>query len=153
MRLNSAEDLDVYQKAYKLAMRVFELSRAFPVEEKFALTIQICRSSRSVCLNLREAWAKRRSEAHFVGKLTDCDGENSETESSLDFARWLHDSRTGIGHHLKGGRQDDWRHDHQPAPFLTSDLRADLFLQAWQALPYMAVTLWLAALLRVRALG
>jgi four helix bundle protein len=66
---------------------VFELSRAFPLEERFALTSQIRRSSRSVCLNLREAWAKRRYEAHFVSKLTDCDGENSETESSLDFAR------------------------------------------------------------------
>ena len=48
---------------------------------------QIRRSSRSVCLNLREAWAKRRYEAHFVSKLTDCDGENSETDSSLDFAK------------------------------------------------------------------
>jgi four helix bundle protein len=87
MRLNSAKDLDVYQKGYKLAMRIFELSRAFPLEERFALTSQIRRSSRSVCLNLREAWARRRYEAHFVSKLTDCDGENSETESSLDFAR------------------------------------------------------------------
>jgi four helix bundle protein len=73
--------------AYKLAMRVFELSKGFPPEERFALTGQIRRSSRSVCLNLREAWAKRRYEAHFISKLTDCDGENSETDSSLDFAR------------------------------------------------------------------
>ena len=51
------------------------------------MTGQIRRSSRSVCLNLREAWAKRRYEAHFVSKLTDCDGENSETDSSLDFAK------------------------------------------------------------------
>lgn len=51
------------------------------------MTDQIRRSSRSVCLNLREAWAKRRYEAHFLSKLTDCDGENSETDSSLDFAR------------------------------------------------------------------
>jgi four helix bundle protein len=83
----SAKDLDVYQSAYRLAMRVFELSRSFPGEEKFALTSQIRRSSRSICLNLREAWAKRRYEAHFISKLTDCDGENSETDSSLDFAR------------------------------------------------------------------
>jgi four helix bundle protein len=68
-------------------MRAFELSKRFPAEEKFALTSQIRRSSRSVCLNLREAWAKRRYEAHFVSKLTDCDGENSETNSSLDFAK------------------------------------------------------------------
>src|SRR6266404_7693714 len=87
MILNSAKDLEVYKKAYKLAMDIFELSKRFPAEERFALTGQIRRSSRSVCLNLREAWAKRRYEAHFVSKLTDCDGENSETDSSLDFAR------------------------------------------------------------------
>src|SRR3954452_1610174 len=86
MRLNSAKDLDVYQKAYSLSMRIFELSSRFPVEERFSLTSQIRRSSRSVCLNLREAWAKRRYEAHFVSKLSDCDGENNETDSSLDFA-------------------------------------------------------------------
>jgi len=87
MRLNSAKDLDVYKKSYQLAMRVFEISKSFPAEEKFALTSQIRRSSRSVCLNLREAWAKRRYEAHFVSKLTDCDGENSETDTSLDFSK------------------------------------------------------------------
>jgi four helix bundle protein len=87
MQINSAKDLKVYKKAYTLAMRVFELSKSFSPEERFALTSQIRRSSRSVCLNLREAWAKRRYEAHFVSKLTDCDGENSETESSLDFAK------------------------------------------------------------------
>src|SRR6266550_3700576 len=87
MQINSAKDLTVYVKAYELAMRIFELSRNFPPEERFALTGQIRRSSRSVCLNLREAWAKRRYEAHFVSKLTDCDGENSETDSSLDFAK------------------------------------------------------------------
>jgi four helix bundle protein len=87
MQINSAKDLTVYAKAYDLAMRVFELSKRFPAEERFALTGQIRRSSRSVCLNLREAWAKRRYEAHFISKLTDCDGENSETDSSLDFAK------------------------------------------------------------------
>jgi four helix bundle protein len=85
--IKSAKDLDVYQAAYQLAMDIFELSKSFPAEEKFALTSQIRRSSRSVCLNLREAWAKRRYEAHFLSKLTDCDGENSETDSSLDFAK------------------------------------------------------------------
>ena len=73
--------------AYELAMKVFALSKRFPPEEKFALTSQIRRSSRSICLNLREAWAKRRYEAHFISKLTDCDGENGETDSSLDFAK------------------------------------------------------------------
>jgi four helix bundle protein len=87
VKINSAKDLIVYKKAYSLSMRIFELSRSFPKEERYALTNQIRRSSRSVCLNLREAWSKRRYEAHFVSKLTDCDGENSETDSSLDFAR------------------------------------------------------------------
>ena len=83
MRLNSAKDLDVYKKAYALAMEVFRISKSFQAEERFALTSQIRRSSRSVCLNLREAWAKRRYEGHFVNKLTDCDGENSETDSEI----------------------------------------------------------------------
>ena len=87
MQIDSAKDLNVYKQAYKLAMEIFELTKKFPSEEKYALTSQIRRSSRSICLNLREAWAKRRYEAHFVSKLTDCDGENSETESSLDFAK------------------------------------------------------------------
>lgn len=86
-RVNSAKELDVYKFAYELAMTIFQLSKGFPPEERFALTSQIRRSSRSICLNLREAWAKRRYEAHFINKLTDCDGENSETDSSLDFAR------------------------------------------------------------------
>ncbi len=87
MQIKSAKELIVYQKAYKLAMTIFGISKTFPAEERFALTCQIRRSSRSVCLNLREAWAKRRYEAHFISKLTDCDGENSETDSSLDFAK------------------------------------------------------------------
>lgn len=86
MRINSAKELTIYQKSYELAMRVFEVSKNFPAEERYALTSQIRRSSRSVPMNLREAWAKRRYEAHFVSKLTDCDGECNETDTSLDFA-------------------------------------------------------------------
>jgi four helix bundle protein len=82
----SVKDLHVYGKAFDLAMRIYHLSKAFPSEERFALTSQIRRSSRSVCLNLREAWAKRRFEAHFISKLTDCDGESNETDTALDFA-------------------------------------------------------------------
>src|SRR5436305_5670418 len=87
MQINSAKELKVYEAAHDLAMKIFEVSKHFPPDERYALTTQIRRSSRSTCLNLREAWAKRRYEAHFVSKLTDCDGENSETDSSLDFAR------------------------------------------------------------------
>jgi len=86
MAVKSAKELEVYKKAYALAMRIFELSKRFPPEERYALTGQIRRSSRSVCNNLREAWAKRRYEAHFISKLTDCDGEANETDTSLDFA-------------------------------------------------------------------
>lgn len=87
MRIESAKDLSVYKLAYELAMDIFKITKKFPSEEKYALTSQIRRSSRSTCLNLREAWAKRRYEAHFLSKLTDCDGENAETESALDFAK------------------------------------------------------------------
>lgn len=86
MAVQNAKELRVYHLSYNLAMHIFKLSNDFPSEEKFALTSQIRRSSRSVAMNLREAWAKRRYEAHFISKLTDCDGENSETETSLDFA-------------------------------------------------------------------
>jgi four helix bundle protein len=87
MQIKSAKELEVYKKAYQLAMEVFELSKSFPAEERYALTSQIRRSSRSISMNLREAWAKRHYEAHFISKLTDCDGENSETDTSLDFAK------------------------------------------------------------------
>src|SRR4029079_9161655 len=86
MPVQSVKELKVYQKAFALAMRIYQVSKEFPPEERFALTSQIRQSSRSVCLNLREAWAKRRYEAHFVSKLTDSDGESNETDTSLDFA-------------------------------------------------------------------
>ena len=83
----SAKDLTLYRKAYSLAMRIFQVTKRFPPEQRYALTGQLRRSSRSPCRSLREAWAKRRYEAHFVSKLTDADGENSETDTSLDMAR------------------------------------------------------------------
>ena len=86
-RINSAKDLHVYQKAYALAMRIFEISKEWPMEERYSLIDQIRRSSRSVCTNLREAWAKRRYKAHFISKLTDADGENGETDTWLNFAK------------------------------------------------------------------
>ena len=87
MQINSAKDLNVYKKAYALSLTIFHLSKEWPKDEKYSLTDQIRRSSRSVCANLREAWAKRRYEAHFISKLSDCDGENSETDTWLDYAR------------------------------------------------------------------
>jgi len=87
MKIESAKELNVYKLACDLAMEIFESTKSFPDEEKYALTGQVRRASRSVCLNLREAWAKRQYEAHFVSKLTDCDGEANETDSCLDFAK------------------------------------------------------------------
>jgi four helix bundle protein len=82
----SAKQLEVHERAYHLAMEIFEVSKGFPKEERYALTDQIRRSSRAVCASLREAWSKRRYEAHFVSKLTDADAENSETDTWIDFA-------------------------------------------------------------------
>jgi four helix bundle protein len=70
-QINSFKDLIVYQKAYKLAMEIFEISKGFPKEEKYSLTDQIRRSSRAVTSCLAESWAKRRYEKAFVNKLTD----------------------------------------------------------------------------------
>jgi four helix bundle protein len=86
MRVADYKDLRVYKLAFESAMEIFELSKKFPSEEKFSLTDQIRRSSRSVCTNIAEAWRKRRYEAAFVSKLSDSDGEAAETEVHLDFA-------------------------------------------------------------------
>ncbi len=79
-------ELEVYQRAFKAAMCVYELSRGFPKEERYALTDQLRRSSRSVCANLAEAWRKRRYEGAFVCKLNDCEAEAAETQTWLQFA-------------------------------------------------------------------
>jgi len=80
------KELLAYQKAFSLAMEIYKLSKSFPNEEKYSLTDQIRRSSRSVCANMAEAYRKRRYVNHFISKLTDCDGENSETIVWLDFS-------------------------------------------------------------------
>ena len=79
-------DLEVYQLAMDSAMRIFELSKQFPAEEKYSLTDQIRRSSRSVCTNIAEAWRKRRYPNAFVSKLSDSDAEAAETQVWLEFA-------------------------------------------------------------------
>src|SRR5690349_2947289 len=86
MRVADYKELRVYRLAFESAMQVFQLSKRFPSEEKFSLTDQIRRSSRSVCTNIAEAWRKRRYEAAFVSKLSDSDGEAAETEVHLNFA-------------------------------------------------------------------
>ena len=84
--MSTFRDLKVYQKAFKLAMDIFELTKSFPDEEKYGLTSQIRRSSRSVCSSIAEAYRKRKYPAHFVSKTTDADMDNSETQVWLDFS-------------------------------------------------------------------
>jgi four helix bundle protein len=80
-------DLIGWQKAFDLGLRVFEKSKTWPRDERFALTDQVRRSSRSVSANIAEAWGKRRYEAHFVSKLSDADSELLETEDWLLYAK------------------------------------------------------------------
>ena len=80
------KDLRVYQQAFGAATRIYELSKGWPAEERYSLTDQIRRSSRSVCANIAEAWRKRRYPAHFVSKLSDSDAEAAETQVWPDFA-------------------------------------------------------------------
>lgn len=80
------KELLAFQKSFQLAMDVFQVSKSFPNEEKFSLTDQIRRSSRSVSTNIAEAYRKRRYPNHFISKLTDSDAENSETNVWLEFS-------------------------------------------------------------------
>lgn len=75
-----------YQKGFRLAMEIYQISKSFPKEEKYALTDQIRRASRSVCACLAESYRKRNYPAYFISKLSDSDMENSETQLWLDFA-------------------------------------------------------------------
>ena len=85
-RILTHRDLDVYCKAFDVAMQIFECSQKFPKEERYSLTDQIRKSSRSVCANLAEAWRKRRYEAAFISKLSDAECEAAETQAWIEFA-------------------------------------------------------------------
>ena len=84
--IRSYRELRVYQNAFRAAMRIFDITRSFPADERFSMVDQMRRSSRAVCSNLAEAWRKRRYPAHFTSKLTDCEGEADETRVWLEFA-------------------------------------------------------------------
>ena len=84
--IQSHRELEVYQLAFEAAMQIFELTKGFPPEERYSLTDQIRRSSRSICANLAEAWRKRRYEGAFVLKLSDSEAEAAETQTWLEFA-------------------------------------------------------------------
>jgi four helix bundle protein len=85
-KIENFRELNVYKLAKGVALEIFNASKTFPSEEKYSLTDQIRRSSRSVCANLAEAWRKRRYEAAFIAKLNDCEAECSETQVWLEFA-------------------------------------------------------------------
>ncbi len=84
--LKHFRDLEVYQRAFAAAMRIFEITKTFPGEEKFSLVDQVRRASRSVCSNLAEGWRKRRYIAVFKNKISDSMQEASETQCWLEFA-------------------------------------------------------------------
>ena len=86
MAIDNFRELTVYKKAFALSMQIFHISKKFPSEEKYGLTSQIRRSSRSVCSSIGEGYRKRQYQAHFVSKTSDADMENSETQVWFDFA-------------------------------------------------------------------
>ena len=83
------KELRVYQLAYETSLQLHKLSVHFPVEEKYSLTDQIRRSSRSVCANIGEGYRKRKYPRHFAKKLTDANGEATETQIWLDYSKDL----------------------------------------------------------------
>ena len=87
MKIESFKDLDVFQRAMDLAMDLFEMTKQFPQEEKYSLTDQVRRSSRSVCANISESWRKRRYKAAFLSKLSDAETEACETQVWVELAR------------------------------------------------------------------
>lgn len=87
MKIRSHKELRVWQEALDLAMEIFSLSKSFSADERFSLSDQIRRSSRSVPANISEAWRKRRYEAAFISKLNDAEGEAAETQTHLEIAR------------------------------------------------------------------
>ncbi len=86
MKIERHTDLEVYKLGFAAAMEIFHTSKSFPIEERYSLTDQIRRSSRSVCANITEAWRKRRYPASFVAKLSDAEAEAAETQTWIQFA-------------------------------------------------------------------
>ncbi len=86
-RIKVHTELEVYRLGMEGAMRIFEVSKAFPREETYSLTDQVRRSSRSVCANIAEAWRKRRYPAALVSKLSDAEAEAAETQVWLEFTQ------------------------------------------------------------------
>jgi four helix bundle protein len=119
--IGSVKDLEVYRLAFDTAMEIFEISKNFPVEEKYSLTDQIRRSSRSVCTNLAEGWRKRRYKAVFINKLSDAEQEAAETQTWLEFALKCNYINKQIFEKL------DDKCEHIFAMLITMERKADTF--------------------------
>ena len=121
-RINSVRDLEVYKKGFDAAMKIFEISKRFPNEEKYSLTDQVRRSSRAVCANLAEGWRKRNYKAVFINKLTDSAQEAAETQTWLEFA-------LACKYISKEEFDDlDDRYEHIFAMLITMERKADSFV-------------------------
>jgi four helix bundle protein len=120
-RIGSVRELEVYRLAFDTAMEIFEISKNFPVEEKYSLTDQIRRSSRSVCTNLAEGWRKRRYKAVFINKLSDAEQEAAETQTWLEFALKCNYINKQIFEKL------DDKCEHIFAMLITMERKADTF--------------------------
>jgi four helix bundle protein len=120
-KINSVRDLEVYRLAFETAMELYNISKKFPPEEKYALTDQMRRSSRAVCANLSEGWRKRRYKAVFVNKLSDSSQEAAEAQTWLEFAL-----RCG---YIDNGTFDrlDEQYEHVFAMLRTMEKKADAF--------------------------
>ena len=84
--IETYKDLRVYHASIDAAVRIFELTKCFPAEERYSMTDQIRRASRSVCANLGEAWRRRRYKRHFISKINECESEAEETRVWLELA-------------------------------------------------------------------
>jgi len=120
-RINSVRDLEAYKLAFESAMEIFEISKSFPKEERYSLTDQVHRSSRSVCANLAEGWRKCRYKAVFVNKLTDAEQEAAETQTWLEFAlkcKYINNETF---------KRLDEKYEHIFAMLITMERKADSF--------------------------
>ena len=123
-RISSVRDLDVYKLAFNTAMDIFEISKSFPKEEKYSLTDQIRRASRSVCANLAEGWRKRKYKAMFISKLLDAAQEAAETQTWLEFSLKCRYIKEGIFKTLND------KYEHIFAMLFTMEKKVDMFCRA-----------------------
>ena len=120
-RIRSVRDLEVYKLAFAAAMEIFQLSKKFPAEEKFSLTDQVRRASRSVCTNISEGWRKRKYKAVFLNKLSDAFQEAAETQTWLEFSL-----ACGYINQREFENLDD-KYEHIFAVWATMEFKADSF--------------------------